>query len=440
MIHPTAIDDPTSEVRMTDGSVPPTLADAPLAGPAASAGARAGRRHGGSIAGHRAGSLAAAGLFALALAGCGSGAVESTAVSSMADKAAPAMRTEAADTAADATTASDEAAAADRATVSDAVTASDAAATAITAAEAVDKLPTIRPGIEAPLDRADEGDKLAGIVAGLLRFRSGFEGNVALGRPSGPRAGLIALSGGDGNGFTFPLRLWSATEGAGTRIVSSVRADGTDLPVTDFLTASLRTVTGRDGTATRALSLDSHHVSGGRQQIAVEQAQLGTEPVMYQRMWVKFDTSALARASQVGPWQYYLQFWEATASDFRLRLKLRYDGNGNLYWFVKADPMDERQVLWQADLRTVPVTLAAADRRDGWHKVEIWLDRPGSRFVVAIDGTKLVDRRTQITGARGASIDTLRPMMVTSETAPRAEVLFDDFEIWAQPPADASAR
>jgi hypothetical protein len=160
---------------------------------------------------------------------------------------------------------------------------------------------------------------------------------------------------------------------------------------------------------------------------------------MYQRMWIKFDPRTLTRASQTGRWHYYLQFWEASAPDFRLRLKLRYD-DSQLYWTAKADPGDEQVVLWESELKTAPVVIAAADQPEGWHKVEIWLDRPGSRFIAMIDGQKLVDRTTQIVGAHGAQIDTIRPMMVESASAPRAEVLFDDFEIWSQLPSDAFTR
>ena len=77
-------------------------------------------------------------------------------------------------------------------------------------------------------------------------------------------------------------------------------------------------------------------------------------------------------------------------------------------------------------------------QRAGWHQVEIWLDRPEGRFSVAIDGQKLVDRHGDMMGGSGNRIDQLRMMMVHSASAPLAEVLFDDLELWDSPPADAS--
>ncbi len=304
--------------------------------------------------------------------------------------------------------------------------------------------PVVRPGADAPLDSITDElaspDPAAPDLSQRL-FASGFEAGVTLSEPEGFRNGDRHLHGGDVAGADFQADRWRTPDHR-RHWINSVVGQVTGAPVTEFLTASLKTVTGRSGSPTRALSLHSHSPSGGSgfQQIAVQHADLGVEPVLYQRMWIKFDPTTLAQAQAAGHWHYSQTFWEAaTASDYRIRVKLRYDDAAGLYWQIKgeSDGGEHGSPDWSSDLKTVPVVLAAADQPAGWHKVEIWLDRPGGRIRAAIDGQSLVDRTGPLTGAGGQPLQTLRSMMVYSSAAPIAETLFDDLSYWLTPPADA---
>ncbi len=269
-------------------------------------------------------------------------------------------------------------------------------------------------------------------------FASGFGSGVTLTRPTGFRNGDRHLSGGDSDGHAFPMNLWSPPAGWSSWVLSLVGPE-TPAPVTDFLTVSLKNVAGRNGGFTTALSLNSlvRSAGGGNQYMAVQEKGMASEAVMYQRMWVKFDSTLASRAKSTGAAEFQQTFWEASAPDYRMQLKVRYDAKGSLYWHAVADRMDGAAPAWQADLKTAPIVLAAADSASGWHRVEVWMDRPNGRFKVAIDGQVLVDHANGLPGDSASRIQLLRTMMFNSGNSQLGEMLFDDLEIWDSPPLDA---
>lgn len=306
--------------------------------------------------------------------------------------------------------------------------------------------PVVRPGVEAPLDSAPgSADDVpgatdpAGPAAAKRLFASGFENGVALTEPAGERLGDRQLVGSDIAGYNFPMDFWAAPTHWHNWVLSMV-GEVSATPVTEYLTASLKTVASRTGAPTRALSLHSRVQSGGggSQQIVVQNVGMGVEPVMFQRMWVKFDPGTLARAQQAGERLFFQTFWEAIARpDYRIRVGIAYDDEVGLYWKAKGDLMGGADLQWKASLKRVPVVLASHAAPEGWHKVEIWMNRAGGEFKVAIDGQLLAERKSKLTGASGNRVDVLRLMMVHSTAAPLGEVLFDDLELWDAPPPGA---
>ena len=297
--------------------------------------------------------------------------------------------------------------------------------------------PVARRGADAPLDSMP--DRISKYVGSLL-FATGFEEGVSIAGQTSNN-GPQTLSGSDRPGYSFPLQLWSPASGWRSWIDADV-GENTPMPVAEYATSSIKQVAGRNG-PTRALSLHSKAQSPrtAAQQVAVRSTSLGEEPVVFQRMWVKFDAGTLERARAVGSQRFYQTFWEVKASsDFWLRLKLHYDDAKGLYWIAKANGVQADTRYWEARTDDVPVVLAAASEPAGWHKVEIWLDRVGGRFKVAIDGRTLVDRGGLLVGRDGRRIDDYRMMTVSSTVAPLAEVLFDDLEFWNLPPEDAWQR
>jgi hypothetical protein len=293
--------------------------------------------------------------------------------------------------------------------------------------------PVTRPGIEAPLDSAP--DRVSK-QPGHRLFATGFEAGVFLGNDLVAGSRLQHVGGGDTDGYQFPFTLGEAA--APSRVHAQV-GERVSLGSKDFATASLRRVAGRNGTPSRAMSLNSIAKSPAidAQQISLENAGLHAEPVVYQRMWIKFDRGTLERARQHGADRFYQTFWEvAGKGSLTLRLKLHLDQADRLVWVAKAGGVAGSERDWMARLDSVPVVLAEEASAHGWHRVEIWLDAIGGRFKVSIDGQALVDRG-DVRAADGERIDTYRMMMVGSTVAPIAEVLFDDLEFWSAPPADA---
>jgi len=297
--------------------------------------------------------------------------------------------------------------------------------------------PVSRPGAEAPMDSArDSVSKLTG----TRLFATGFETGVSLAMGDGVAAGNgdQYLVGGDLDGFRFPAALGKALAASPSRVNAEV-GDIPSMKPQDFAVASIETVAGRDGAPTRVMSLHSKAKSRAidAQQISIENAGLSAEPVVYQRMWIKFDAGTLARATQYGADRFYQTFWEVKGkADFWLRLKLQLDPVAGLVWVAKANGVAGAERSWSTRLSSAPVTIASNAEPSGWHKVEIWLDSIDGRFKVSIDGHPLVDRG-DVHPAGGDRIDAWRMMLVGSSVAPLAQVLFDDLEFWDLPPADA---
>jgi hypothetical protein len=275
-------------------------------------------------------------------------------------------------------------------------------------------------------------------TAGRL-FASGFESGVSVTSTSVYTNSDQYLRGGD-----IPSNDWSTSLfGTGSlhnAWILSVVGENTPLPASAYAENTIKTVTGRDGQPTRALSLNSKMRSPNTtvQQITMQYVNMPVEPVYYQRMWVKFDDQTLARASRVGSNDFYQIFWEMKAEpDYRMRLELRLGSNGQLFWHAQGDVLYNANPLWGADLKTRPVVIAPASSAQGWHRVEVWMNRPGGRFKAAIDGATLIDYSGPLMGASGNRTNHLKTMMVYSDVAPIAETFFDDVEFWSQPPSNA---
>ncbi len=269
------------------------------------------------------------------------------------------------------------------------------------------------------------------------QFASGFESGVTL-APSTAYGNTDQYpKGGDITGYAFPLNLWSTPTQWRTWLLSVV-GTSTPLPASSYATGQIMSVTGRNGNPTRALALISKakSPSTGVQQVTLQQYRPGVEPVMYQRMWVKFDQGTFDRARAVGQ-NFWQIFWEVKAEpDYRLRLQLRYDGS-KLYWHTQGDVLTNATPIWQSSLKSVPIVMAPDSSASGWHKVEIWMNRPGGKFKVHIDGQQLIDYSGKLMGASGARVDQLKLAMVYSTVSPVTKTLFDDLEIWSSVPADA---
>jgi hypothetical protein len=226
-------------------------------------------------------------------------------------------------------------------------------------------------------------------------------------------------------------------------------------PAASYAETTFKTVMGRGGSNLRVMSasLKADSPNSAVEQIRLTEYQTAglptstrVEPVFYQRMWVKFDERTLSRAQRVGQASFYHMFWEVKAEpDYRLRLQLQYDGV-KLYWVAATDVLTNTTHIHATLTKDVNVILAPHSSAAGWHKVEVYMNRPAGVWRVAIDGVTFMNLSgANLMGASGnianfpAFTQNYVPAAMNSgfvNDAP-AEILFSGLRLWNMPPADA---
>jgi hypothetical protein len=292
--------------------------------------------------------------------------------------------------------------------------------------------------------------------ATLLMTANGFASTTII-QPASTVTGNYDqyLRGGD-----FNTRIWSQSS-IYSWYVLGIIGNGNPESTTNYVANTFKTVMGRDGTNSRALSLA---IKKDAPQTGVEQIRMteyqtagvagtvtGThtrvEPVFYQRMWVKFDVNTLARAVRIGSSNFYQILWEAKAEpDFRFRIQLEYSGT-KLIWQSQTDILTNANAIHEGYNTTTDVVLSAHTASTGWHKIEVYMNRPLGIFRTAVDGTNIINLSgASLMGTSGNILNFPMFMQVYS-TNPMAglaanndgpiEMLVEDFELYNLPPADA---
>ena len=262
------------------------------------------------------------------------------------------------------------------------------------------------------------------------------------------------LAGGpfDANLFSNPAELdayrWYLLFNSGS---------GNPLPVSNYGGAYFENVIDRAGNGKRVLSFavssdvpqtsDEHIRLADYQSAGVAGVGGRVEPVFYQREWIKFDANTLARAQRVGQTDFFQTFWEMKCEpDFRFRVRLQYNGT-KLYWRAHDDVLTSATPIHSGSNTTVDVVLAADSSEDGWHKFEVFIDRPNGVWRAAIDGVDIINLNLGPgTGLFGASGNAMNfPMFMQLHSAGAVPFSGDGpmklmtvgLELWDKPPADA---
>jgi hypothetical protein len=226
-------------------------------------------------------------------------------------------------------------------------------------------------------------------------------------------------------------------------------------PSAFYAETTFKNVMGRGGSLLRVMS---HSIKADSPGTGVEQLRLTeyqtqglagstrSEPIFYQRMWVKFDERTLARAQRVGSTNFYHIFWECKCEpDYRLRIQLQYNGS-KLIWVSHTDILTNANHIYSGSNSTVNVVLATQSNAAGWHRIEVYMNRPAGIFRTAVDGQDILN----VAGMNlmGASNNIANfPMFTQNYCAPAinssfvndapAEVLFSGLKFWDKPPVDA---
>ena len=216
---------------------------------------------------------------------------------------------------------------------------------------------------------------------------------------------------------------------------------------------SIETVTGREGGSVNALQfqITAKPPSTGVPQIRLTDYQApgasGNEPVVYQRMWIKFDEDILTRAARVGSADFYHIFWESKCEpDYRMRVQLQYNGT-KLYWVAHDDVLTNANHIHDGTNSSVDVVLAPKSSADGWHKFETYVNRPQGTWRAAIDGSDIINLNfgpgDELYGVSGNFMNFLMPIQLYSTVSLPFSgdgpmyMLVEDIEFWAAPPTDA---
>jgi hypothetical protein len=258
------------------------------------------------------------------------------------------------------------------------------------------------------------------------------------------------LRGGD---FNTPI--W-ATSGTTSWWELFISGNSNPATVTTYGETTFPTVTVRGGETQKVLSCSIKADAPGTtvEQIRITEYQgqglastTKREPVFYQMMYVKFDERTLTRARRVGGSNFYQIFWEAKCEpDFRLRGQLQYDSTlDKLYWVSHTDVLSNANRIHNGENKSVNVVLSSTDSATGWHKIEVWCNRPQQTFRMAVDGSDIINlTSSNLYGTSGNILNF--PMFTqlyatTSMSGPASEkpiqMWVDDFELWTKPPATA---
>jgi hypothetical protein len=283
-------------------------------------------------------------------------------------------------------------------------------------------------------------------------FRSGFEGAVVLSPLATFGNGAWQdISGSDTeSGFTWPPKIWGGN--SRFQLIAGDSAVVTAATLPAYMSNELQSVTGHNGTATRALySAVSQSVGGATQNWDSTQNDLvvspgaSTQGDLYVSYWLQFQPDLLQRMT-INNWAgRVVSDWKTGSSsgggDYRLVLSVYGDGiNKRLYWHMQGDNVANgglpQQIFWQTDNTTVPVPAGR------WFRVEMFAHRSAAadgRVWVAIDGQKLVDRYGPNMGIHNLGWNRIMPFLnYSSGQSLPAYQWVDDLEFWDGFPASAS--
>jgi len=298
-----------------------------------------------------------------------------------------------------------------------------------------------------------DGDR-ASAPAQLL-FKSGFEGDIALGAPRlfGNGAWQNITGTDSDTGFAWPPKIWGGT--ARFQLIAGKDAIVTEATLRDYMFNELQIATGPHGASTRALYsevsksialdpdlglVDVGENFGTTQNVFVILPGASVQRDLYFSYWLKFQPDLLQRMTANNWAGRVVSDWK-TAGDYRILFGVYGDGvNRRLYWHLQGDNVANgglpQQVFWKQTNTTVPVPVGR------WFRVEMFVHRSGGadgRVWVAVDGQKLFDRYGPNMGVNGLSWNRIMPFLnYSSGQQLSAYQWADDLEIWDGFPADAA--
>lgn len=275
-----------------------------------------------------------------------------------------------------------------------------------------DALPDLGP--DAILDLGSDSD-----TGPHLLFASGFENDVYLEAPGELEEyweDYQFIRGTDSEtGFTWPIDILGSSN-SGLHFV--------DYDDYQALYNEIQTVTGHDGTPTRALYNVEYYDLGVTQcPYEILDIRDGTED-LYVRYWIKMDAESLMQESQ---WRALFE-WKtkdyAEGSGFRLIAYVYTDRHGSPYWHWQGDANPEH-ALWEIDNTEIPVSPGEWFLTEFyWH----WSEGDDGRALWRVNGEVVGDHHGPTT-RNSKPIDFIMLTQLYGDVNPKHQWI-DDIEIW----------
>lgn len=260
-----------------------------------------------------------------------------------------------------------------------------------------------------------------------LLFKSGFDG-AALSSTFEiyGHGGWQQIAGTDDvTGFAWPPAIGVRST---LRLQMIVGVPVEQSTITDYIENRIETVTGRNGTPTRALyQLIKRRGEGFCCTQDTFMLQPAAEPGdMYVSFWVKLQPDLLEKNANT--WKALFE-WK-TAGDYRVLTQIMTDG-GAAYWRTQGDNVANgnlpKETFWRIEDRNVPVPIGE------WFKYEVFWHRsdgPEGRVWAAVNGKVIADRHGPLMGVHRKAINRIMlPNLYQGGTTPQYQWV-DDLEIW----------
>jgi len=258
-----------------------------------------------------------------------------------------------------------------------------------------------------------------------LLFASGFENGVNLEAPGEDYQRLVGRD--SSTGFSGPVRILGARGSALHPI---------DHDNHKAVSARIETVTGHDGSPTRALYQEmAYEVGDCCTQMPYEILDIKDgRRDLYVRFWIKLDGASLHKPDM---WRTFFE-WKSrdyeSGNGFRMISFVYSDESGKPYFSFQGD-RDPQNQLWEIDNRKIPVP------EDEWFLNEFywhWSEGSDGRAVWRVNG-QVVGDHSGPTTRNGKPIDFIMFSQIYGDSSPKHQ-WFDDIEIWSDWPTGAGPK
>ncbi|HEY8272393.1 MAG TPA: RICIN domain-containing protein [Pseudobdellovibrionaceae bacterium] len=292
-----------------------------------------------------------------------------------------------------------------------------------------------------------------------ILFKSGFENGVNLGTPysCGSTECSQQLTGQDAGGTSWPVSFWGSSNNSYLQLLSTVPV--TPSTIGNYVKNEIQTVTGRNGTPTRAFYqtlLGGYGGNSVRQDpyIIGPTNSVAQQGNMYIRYWVKFQADMATNQlipgqtpdGGYGMWRV-LSEWKSGGQgsnwqgDYRFIIGINMNSSRQLNWYATADNVANsgapKTVYYHKADSGVPVPTGT------WFKFETYTHRSSGsdgRLWAAVNGRVIADFRGPNMGVNNLPIN--RIMLFQNYTGGYYPCYqwIDDVEVFDGFPSDATSH